>query len=569
MKQLLLLMLAWLAFSTITHSADVRISLPPKSIWNFSANAVISGIGFENETVFVQTDSTIYAINESTGKQIWSKSIQNCQTSIAKDRVILTDCSDKLLGVYAVDSKSGEEVWNRTLRGWQGELKRLTDWGWNVDLKLRTYISVASRLVSEDKLILTLYDYGPSERTVYIYALNPETGAELWEQSQTASGTPDNPSTDFANIIDKDFVYVNTPSMFIYDNETNAFLTISGLQKFDINNGSLLNITRLQRNLTSWYPTKINDVIFTKCHTGAWYGEKFCAINASDGSLIWEFGTGATGYYWGPGLFGGYGKVFLISDKHELIALNETTGKVVWEKPINCMQSSYRYDMADSFAGYRCSMLSIGIADHKVFVTENSYTEEQTKSGELMKIYNVSVSAFNESNGDKIWGYPMSEPTYSPYIYNDKIFLLSGSNVLAFGPECEINSDCLENETCSSSKCVPLDCGCGYPREHDCVSYECCNDSDCKGGVCNMTIKKCEPKTQSKEEPATKSNATETVGIKPNQTENPSTTEDKGPNQLFVIGIVIIVVIIVMFAIFKVFKGKNHKKDKRTKPKQA
>ncbi len=49
------------------------------------------------------------------------------------------------------------------------------------------------------------------------------------------------------------------------------------------------------------------------------------------------------------------------------------------------------------------------------------------------------------------------------------------------GRECLGHDDCLGNEFCDSNyKCAALDCGCGVATDHECTSYECCDDDVCE-----------------------------------------------------------------------------------------
>jgi len=45
---------------------------------------------------------------------------------------------------------------------------------------------------------------------------------------------------------------------------------------------------------------------------------------------------------------------------------------------------------------------------------------------------------------------------------------------------CESDAECASNEICMDNKCEELECGfCQYPKNNQCVNYECCSDSDC------------------------------------------------------------------------------------------
>ena len=45
--------------------------------------------------------------------------------------------------------------------------------------------------------------------------------------------------------------------------------------------------------------------------------------------------------------------------------------------------------------------------------------------------------------------------------------------------ECCDNSSCSQNQICVNNTCINLTCECGYLQNHTCVKYECCSDTDC------------------------------------------------------------------------------------------
>ncbi|NIP39992.1 MAG: hypothetical protein GTN39_00555 [Candidatus Aenigmarchaeota archaeon] len=60
--------------------------------------------------------------------------------------------------------------------------------------------------------------------------------------------------------------------------------------------------------------------------------------------------------------------------------------------------------------------------------------------------------------------------------------------------ECTSDLDCDYDEKCASDfTCEVLSCGCGYPSNHQCVSYECCEDDVCQTDeVCDLSDHTCE-----------------------------------------------------------------------------
>jgi hypothetical protein len=57
---------------------------------------------------------------------------------------------------------------------------------------------------------------------------------------------------------------------------------------------------------------------------------------------------------------------------------------------------------------------------------------------------------------------------------------------------CLQNADCADDEACVSNDCSELNCGCGYPSNHACVQYRCCENAQCnESDYCDMGVHEC------------------------------------------------------------------------------
>jgi hypothetical protein len=57
---------------------------------------------------------------------------------------------------------------------------------------------------------------------------------------------------------------------------------------------------------------------------------------------------------------------------------------------------------------------------------------------------------------------------------------------------CLSSADCAEGESCVSNDCSELNCGCGYPSNHTCIQYRCCENTQCnESDYCEMTTHEC------------------------------------------------------------------------------
>lgn len=56
--------------------------------------------------------------------------------------------------------------------------------------------------------------------------------------------------------------------------------------------------------------------------------------------------------------------------------------------------------------------------------------------------------------------------------------------------DCYRNSECTADQACSNGICTGVSCDCGEIVDHKCEKYECCKDSQCKG-VCDVPAHEC------------------------------------------------------------------------------
>ena len=126
---------------------------------------------------------------------------------------------------------------------------------------------------------------------------------------------------------------------------------------------------------------------------GSW-DNKIYALNASSGALLWNYTTGNPIGYSSPAVADG--KVFIGSYDNKVYALNASTGAKIWNYTT--------IDNVDS---------SPAVADGKVFIGS----------------YDGKVYALNASNGFLIWNYTTGDAVYSsPVVADGKVFIGSYDN---------------------------------------------------------------------------------------------------------------------------------------------
>jgi len=208
--------------------------------WSFTTGAPVdSSAAVANGVVYVGSeDSKIYALNASTGAQLWSFTTTglgvDSSPAVANGVVYVGSFDAK---IHALNASTGAELWSFTTG----------------------FVSFSSPAVANGVVYVGSLDGK-------IHALNASTGAELWSFT-TGNGVDSSPAV--ANGV----VYAGSEDGKIY-----ALNASTGAQLWSFTTGNRVESS----------PAVANGVVYAGSDDG-----KIYALNASTGAELWSFTTGS------------------------------------------------------------------------------------------------------------------------------------------------------------------------------------------------------------------------------------------------------------------------------------
>ncbi|MBI2144116.1 hypothetical protein HYU17_03110 [Candidatus Woesearchaeota archaeon] len=156
---------------------------------------------------------------------------------------------------------------------------------------------------------------------------------------------------------------------------------------------------------------------------------------------------------------------------------------------------SYRYDKKNEFRFEKPFMLR-----YDATATVGGKKRELThsldiKSPEFEKINISRVRRVGSNTYTLRWQAPFNISKLSVR-YDDcetEKYKFYDSFVCTSRPSCSKDGECLQDERCDDSSCIPISCAsCQYVSNHTCMDYDCCTDLDCDSGyVCSS--RNCQP----------------------------------------------------------------------------
>lgn len=320
-----------------------------KLLWNYTTGgAIYSTAAVANGMVFIgSTDGRLYALNISTGKQIWNQTAgtQYSSPAVADGVVFIGSHTD--YKVHAFDGKTGKSLWNSSSTGaliWsspvvadgrvfigsngnQGMLCLNEANGalvWNYSVGASIY---SSPVVVDGRVFM-------GSTNGKVYALNATTGAFLWSYT-TGSSIWSSPA------VVGGIVYIGS-----YDGKFYALRASTGQHVWNYTTGLVFST-----------PAVASGIVYTGTNNGPLY-----ALNASTGRQIWN--------YTNPGIWSSPivadGMVFMGSLDDRFYALNMFTGKQIW---------NYTTGGAIRYSGPAVAdgLVFIGSNDGKLYAFGNTY----------------------------------------------------------------------------------------------------------------------------------------------------------------------------------------------------
>ena len=287
----------------------------------------------------------VYAFNDTTGSQLWSKYLTGAKsTAMVKDGKLIFGVGGKLAALYL---NNGSAAWSRALGGTllsppasipgstiayvgciNDKLYAFNTTNGNVIWSYNTGGDVmSSPAVSEDGLVYVGSNSGK------LYALNATTGASAWNYS-TGSDVKSSPAIVGGKVFfgsDNGYVYAlnKTTGSYMWRYQTHGAVSSSPAVYSDTNHNPI--------------------AVYIGSDSGYVY-----ALNPSNGWLIWSFPTGGA-VSSSPAVTAG--KVFIGSADGNLYVLNRTSGSYM---------NSYNVGMAIT--------TSPTVENSKVFLTAGNMT---------------------------------------------------------------------------------------------------------------------------------------------------------------------------------------------------
>ena len=320
--------------------------------WSFPTNAEINFPPLTSgDKIFVDsTDGNLYAINASTGQEIWKFSGTNTGDGLTGNEqgiaisgsTIYVNCQidSGHAGVCALKVSTGALLWSWAIYNEGGPVNSAP---------------YSAPVISNGTLVFGEGD-SASERTGYIVGLNAKTGALLWEIGNCGGNGGANDCyqpSDYAAAASKKVAYYGT----FYPNDSNqgvcaveissgatawcantgdpgSPVAVSGntayvntfngtVFAFNAKTGALLwTVTGLDCGNNYNRPAVVKDIVYVG---GTYYGRQY-ALSAKTGAVLWS-STGSNNYASGPSVANGV----VYAECNGRCALDASSGALLWD----------------------------------------------------------------------------------------------------------------------------------------------------------------------------------------------------------------------------------------------
>jgi outer membrane protein assembly factor BamB len=357
-------------------------------------------------------ETDIIALDENTGTVIWKTDLPlnysstwfaQTNTPVITNGKIFTCygsifCFPPQSRIFALDEDTGEILWQK-----------------------RLFITAAypSLTISNNTVIVGGHFTSliPISR---LYALDGDTGEVIWAQTMHGyfESTP---------AIANDTVCATTSARTPMTLTVGISPVLSGRARvyaFNIADGNKLWDTRVKGLAILASPSISQDVVFVPSTSDiTFFGKRrITALNLDTGEEIWhhEIKKIALFSMWPTSISApsiAYGKLFINDASGTLMALEETTGELLWES-----------DIIEEIEGASiCAAVPPVIADHKVITTSIEFDNYLRK---------VVICMFNASTGERIWRYDFDGINVTfmcPFaIANGKLIVNTVSSIYVF-----------------------------------------------------------------------------------------------------------------------------------------
>lgn len=251
---------------------------------------------FKNKVFAQDVNGTVSAFSLADGKKIWKQKLKpesKFETENGLNGAGIAGDDNNVYaatgfgGIFALSQNEGKILWHKNLKS-----------------PLRTSPSVCS-----DKLLVQTLDNR-------LFALNLQTGEEVWKYNISAEDTVLAGSSAPACSVEKNFAVAG-----FSNGDIQAFNADIGYPAW-----SVTLVDSAQSNISTAINTvKASPVIDDDTVYAIGHNDMLAAVNYRTGEIIWKQKTGGTNTPW---IAGNY--LFTLNNSHELMAINKKNGTVLW-----------------------------------------------------------------------------------------------------------------------------------------------------------------------------------------------------------------------------------------------
>jgi outer membrane protein assembly factor BamB len=235
---------------------------------------------FDNKAYVGTFGGYVYALNASTGAQVWrfaAASMIWSTPTIAND-VVYVGCVDPCY-MYALNASTGDLIWN---------------------------ISAGISMWSSAAVVNNIVYFGSNDNSMY--AVDAHTGRKIWNYT-TGGDIRDSPA------VVNGVVYISSQDGYLY-----ALNATTGNKIWSSYTGD-------NDTYTNSSPAVVNNTVYIgSCDSNLY------AFQATDGRLKWKYPTAAK-VSSSPAVFNGV--VYVGSEDHNLYAIDSLTGMKLWNQTLN------------------------------------------------------------------------------------------------------------------------------------------------------------------------------------------------------------------------------------------
>jgi outer membrane protein assembly factor BamB len=270
--------------SGFTHYSNGPAPEAPDILWKTNITGIQSYISAFNGKVFATTKTSVYALDRENGSVLWHTVVPSPGVW---PEVYKIDNQHMLVGSSCLDPETGQILW--TSKNFSASAEPL--------FQLNVYSPEEKMFYVKDNSFVYGWDFSdPSKEPKLLWQTYVQGGGDVGSGVQYGDGKVFPGSSEPHQMA----LDARTGDV-VWDTETKASMVFSGAYA--------------------------NGMFFR----GGAHDNTFYAFNANNGSTRWTYNPGTPDGYWCTGVAVAYGLVYSLNKDGNLYALDEATGKLVWQ----------------------------------------------------------------------------------------------------------------------------------------------------------------------------------------------------------------------------------------------